>query len=124
MHFVAKICGIFSCAQDAMSTLGKDPSVGTSKRGGGSPTLEAFKLQVDKATATLTSRWGRSFCESETGLEPSRALVPPNLGGFWENHPKGMLSKELSCQEIQVLCTPAEDHVSYGCFSTVTLLPA
>lgn len=53
MHFVAKIWGVYSCGQDAILTLGRIPVWGQA-RGGGSPSLEAFKPQIDKDKATLT----------------------------------------------------------------------
>lgn len=92
IHFLAKIWGVCSGTQDTESILGKDPRVGTIKRDGQSPFLEAFKAQADKATTTQTSFWGWSCCESEMGFDASGARLPPNLGGFWENHPKGMFS--------------------------------
>lgn len=123
---MSKIWGVYSCDRDAILALGKDRSVGTSKRGRGSPSWEAFKPQEDKATATLTSCWRRSCCESGTGFDASRApRSHQTLGVSGRTTPRGCFQRlDLSCQQIQVLCTQAEDHASYSCFSAVTLLPA
>lgn len=55
-------------------------------------------------------------------------LEPPShqtLGVSGRSTPRGCFQRlDLSSQKIQVPCVQAEDHVSCGCFSTVTLLPA
>ena len=86
MRFVAKIWGVYSCAHHAISTRGKDPSAGTSKKDGRPPSLEAFKPWIDKATATLTSCWDSPAVTQRLDSMPLEPPLPPNLGGFWENN--------------------------------------